>query len=110
MNGLKSKSLLLISIVCCFYWITASAITSSGRNTAKEQSPHIIITDKVTKLAAKSHVIKKYGRNIKILSNKSLKNSSTESPNLKKYVCRRVVLKTEGGERKTVNVCKPKEL
>lgn len=104
MNNLKSKSLLLISIVCCFHWVTASA----GRNTTKEQSPNIIIADKVTKLAAKSHVIKKYGRNIKILSNKSLKNSSSESPNLKKYICRRVVLKTEGGERKTVNVCKSK--
>jgi len=105
MNDLKSKSLLLISIICCFSWVTASAITSSGRNTAKEESPNIIIADKVTKLAAKSHVIKKYGRNIKILSNKSLKSSSLESPNLKKYFCRRVVLKTEGGERKTVNVC-----
>jgi hypothetical protein len=105
MNTIKSKSLLLIAIICCFYWITASAVTASGRNTSKEKSPSVVIVDKVTKLAAKSHVIKKYGRNIKILSNKSFKSSSLKQPKLEKYFCRRVVLMTEAGERKTVNIC-----
>lgn len=48
-----------------------------------------------TKLGAKFLVMKKYGRNIKILSNRSLKKSG----------CRRIVIKTEAGKRETLKYC-----
>jgi hypothetical protein len=46
-------------------------------------------------LAAKSFAVKKFGRNIKILSNRYLKSSG----------CYRIVIKTRSGNRETLKIC-----
>jgi hypothetical protein len=46
-------------------------------------------------LAAKSFAVRKFGRNIKILSNRYLKSSG----------CYRIVIKTKSGDRETLKIC-----
>jgi hypothetical protein len=77
-----------------------------GRNTSKDTHPKIKFVTKATKLAAKSYAIKRYGRNINILSNRLIKKSIVKKKyGLKNSSCRRVVLKTKNGDRKTLNIC-----
>jgi hypothetical protein len=76
---------------------------SSGRNAIEDNYMGVIYVKKVTRLAAKSYAIRRYGRNIKILSNRLLKNSR-----IGKYICRRIVLKTRYGDRRTMKICSNK--
>jgi hypothetical protein len=86
----------------------ATYATSSGRNTAKDNHMGVIYVKKATKLAAKSYAIRRYGRNIKILSNRLSKNVLLKNSRMGKYICRRVVLKTKRGDRKTMKICSNK--
>lgn len=110
MNRIKIKRVLVVLIVFSFVWGNAfSYAASSGRNTVKNNNSGVIIVARATRLAAKSHAIKRYGRNIKILSNRYSRSLSAKKPELKKYICRKVVLKTKHGDRKTVGVCARKK-
>ncbi|HFC92404.1 MAG TPA: hypothetical protein ENJ51_06290 [Leucothrix mucor] len=106
MGRLKLK--LVFTILIVFYSVFASAFSYaelSGRNTIRSNNSGVIIVAKATRLAAKSHAIKRYGRNIKILSNRLSRSVSSKKLGSKKYICRKVVLKTKYGERKTIRVC-----
>jgi hypothetical protein len=106
MYYVKPKILSIVLIVFLFLQFSSIAYaTSSGRNMTKGTPSKVVMVDKATKLAAKSYVIKKYGRNIKILSNRHLSSESLEKPELKKYNCRKIVLKTRTGDRKTLKIC-----
>lgn len=101
MNHIKLK---LVLVIFPFLWGSAFGYTgASGRNIVKHSSG-VIMVARATKLAAKSHAIKRYGRNIKILSNRFSKNVSSEGER-GGYICRRVVLKTQYGDRKTLGIC-----
>jgi len=106
MNYFSSR-FFLVSFLINFYIFTNSFVyaTPSGRNTFKDNGIKIKFVTKATKLAAKSYAIKQYGRNINILSNRALKSSTIKKYGLKNSSCRRVVLKTKIGERKTLNIC-----
>ncbi len=95
------------SLLMSFFIIAGSFVyaTPSGRNTSKNNNIEIKFVKKATWLAAKSYAIRQYGRNINILSNRVLKSSTTKKYGLKNSSCRRVVLKTKNGERKTLNIC-----
>ena len=61
---------------------------------AKSHTFHI---NKVTKLGAKYLTIKKYGKNIRFLSNRRIRS------------CQRVVIKTKAGTRETLKYCTVKK-
>lgn len=109
MGRLKLK--LVFTTLIVFSSVFGSAFSyaeSYGRNTIKNNNSRVIIVARATRLAAKSHAIKRYGRNIKILSNRLSRSLSLRKSGLKKYICRKVVLKTRRGDRKTVGVCSRK--
>ena len=108
MNYSQSNFFLISGIVSFFIILSSFSVhaNSSGRNTSKDKHPKIKFVTKATKLAAKSYAIKRYGRNINILSNRQLKKSVVKKKyGLKNSSCRRVVLKTKSGDRKTLNIC-----
>lgn len=111
MNFYEPKIFFISFVVGFFIILSSLAVhaTPSGRNTSKDNLTKVKFVIKVTKLAAKSYAIKRYGRNINILSNRSLKSSVIKEYGLKKSTCRRVVLKTKSGDRKTLNICEKPE-
>lgn len=107
MNRTKLKLLIILTIFSFLWGSAFSYASSSGRNTVKNNSG-VIFVARATRLAAKSYAIKRYGRNIKILSNRFSKNVFPAKSEEKKYICRKVVLKTRHGDRKTLRVCASK--
>ena len=109
----SSSKFFFVSLLISFSVFMAPFVyaTPSGRNTSKDSAIKIKFVAKATKLAAKSYPIRQYGRNINILSNRVLKSSAIKKYGLmKNSLCRRVVLKTKTGDRKTLNICgKPKK-
>ncbi|MCK5810776.1 MAG: hypothetical protein KAH00_06780 [Cocleimonas sp.] len=78
--------------------VSSLIITSTHALSPKapiKKTDRVKLVTKPTSLAAKSFAVKKFGRNIKILSNRLLKSSG----------CYRIVIKTKGGKRETLKVC-----
>jgi hypothetical protein len=78
-------SLIISSLI-----VTSVQALSSNKKTSK-----IKFIAKPTSLAAKSFAVRKFGRNIKILSNRYLKSSG----------CYRIVIKTKSGDRESLKIC-----
>lgn len=72
--------------------------TSSYTTTANKNIIKIKFINNPTSLAAKSFAVKKFGRNINILSNRFSKKSG----------CYKIVIKTKSGNRETLQICASK--
>lgn len=109
MNHSKANPLFVVLTAFSFLCIhSALYATTAGRNDGKDNKDKTIHIVKATKLGVKSYLIKRYGRNINILSNRSLKVASAKKPQQKIYRCRRVVVKTKSGNRESLKICDKK--
>ena len=91
-NGVMNKSKFKLAI------FTSILLSSFISTTIQARSTTVKVNVSPTKLGAKYFAMKKYGRNIRILSNRSLKSSG----------CRRIVVKTATGKRETLKLCRNK--
>jgi hypothetical protein len=111
MNRVKANTFSVVLMAFSFlYANTALYAASTGRNGDKDNKDETVHIVKATKLGVKSYVIKRYGRNINILSNRPLKVASATKPKQKVYRCRRVVIKTRSGDRESLKICDKKIL
>jgi hypothetical protein len=84
------QSTLLTSLVTSLLLITSAHALAKNGSTSSTK----FVTNP-TSLAAKSFALKKFGRNISVLSNRFLKSSG----------CYRIVIKTKSGNRETLKIC-----
>jgi hypothetical protein len=106
MNHSKANPLFVVLTAFSFLCLhSVLYATSTGRNGGKDNKDETIHIVKATKLGVKSYIIKRYGRNINILSNRPLKIVSAKKPQQKIYRCRRVVVKTRSGNRESLKIC-----
>jgi hypothetical protein len=96
---MKYKKLKLTLFACL---ITSAFIgTNTYAFTQKPNKTPLIKTKFIanpTSLAAKSFALKKFGRNINILSNRLVKKSG----------CYKIIIKTKTGNRETLKICSTK--
>ncbi len=86
-----NKLVFFIGLMTSFLIITSSHATNKKKVDNKTK---FVITP--TDLAAKSFAIKKFGRNIDILSNRFSKKSG----------CYKIVIKTKNGNREALKICR----
>ena len=90
MKYTKFISTFFTSLIISSLIITTVQALSSNQKTGRTK-----FIAKPTSLAAKSFAVRKFGRNIKILSNRYLKSSG----------CYRIVIKTKSGYRESLKIC-----
>ncbi len=88
---LAPLSLAIVAGITISFFITNAQAASPNKEPLKTK-----FIKKPTRLAAKSFAVKRFGREIKILSNRFFKKSG----------CYKIVIKTKSGNIETLKICK----
>lgn len=87
------KKFIFSGLFISLFFISSYAATN--KKPIVKNSVEIKFITKPTRLAAKSFAVRKFGRNINVLSNRLSKKSG----------CYKIVIKTKKGDRKTLKIC-----
>jgi hypothetical protein len=87
------KKIIFSGLFIGLFFVSSYATTAN--KTIVKNTVEIKFITKPTSLAAKSFAVKKFGRNINILSNRFSKKSG----------CYKIVIKTKKGDRETLKIC-----